>query len=131
MAGEGIAEDLNRSAPAAAIVLKIVIASLLDGVGATTRCAESLLSALLVEPPTTGRDLRLREVEHALPVGVLKVVSERELAFAIETVVETPARDPGASGGAPAVSEMETFLERAPVRLVADRKAQAGGAGGE
>jgi hypothetical protein len=74
--------------------------------------------------------LRLREVEDDFSVGVLQIVGETELGLAIDALIVAPPRDPAAAGCAPAVAEVQTLFDDAPVRF-GDREAQTRAAGGE
>src|SRR5262249_8041606 len=77
------------------------------------------------------RALRLREVEDGFAVGVLQIVGKTELGLAIDSRIVAPACDPAAAGRAPAVAEVQTLFDHAPIRLRGHGKAQSRAAGGE
>ena len=118
-------------AAAPAVILEIVGNRLCDGVGAGGHRAMAGGKPLLLAAPRARGALRLREVEDGFSVGVLQVVGKPELALAVGRVVVSPARDPRAAGGAPAVAEVQALFDRPPVRLGSDGEAQARAAGGE
>ena len=78
-----------------------------------------------MRPPSSRSSLRLREVEDGVAIGVLQVVGKTEPGFAIDAPFVAPSRDPRPAGAAPAIADMQSLLDHAPVRFGAGRKAQS------
>src|SRR5262249_4371529 len=124
-------DALDRFAAAAAVVLQVVGHGARDGIGPVWAGALAGGAPLVPNAPFAGSLLGLGEVENAVAVGVLQIVGERQLGLAVDTLIVAPARDPSAAGCAPAIAEMETLFDHAPVWLRRDREAQSRAAGCE
>jgi hypothetical protein len=111
-------------AAAAAIVLEIVRHGTGDRVGAGAGQRETGRQPLLVSPPAPRCALRLREIQDAIAVGILQIIRQADLGFAIDAVLIAPARDPGAAGGASPVAEVESLLDHAPIGFCLHRHPQ-------
>jgi hypothetical protein len=71
----------------------------------------------LLQAPIARRALRLGEVEHAVAVGVLQIIGQCKLGLAVDAALVATAGDPAAAVGAPAIAEMQSLLDDAPVRF--------------
>jgi hypothetical protein len=128
--GQNVASDyafdaFHGFAAATAVILEIVSHGAGDGIGRVGLGAIAGGKALLMGAPQARRALRLGKIQNCLAAGILQVVGEARLGFAINSVLVTPARDPTAAGRAPAAAEMQNLLDHAPVRLAGEGKGQA------
>jgi hypothetical protein len=85
--------------------------------------AACLLTGLLIEP-CTRQFLRPREIEHAEPVRIARIVGAAELAVMLAPAVIPKTADPGAALGAFAIAQRASGRNNGPIRLA------SGGGGG-
>ena len=119
-------DAVSRLAAAAPIILEIVRHRTGYSIGSGGRQrAETAGEPLLLQAPGACRALRVGKVEHAIAVGVLEIISQSKLGLAVDAALVATADDPGAAGRTPAIAEMQSLLDDAPVRFCVDRKPQA------